>query len=192
MEIILASQSPRRKEIMEGAGFSVRIIPSDVEETVDKSLSPGELVKSLAGQKARAVAAAYPDRIVLGADTMVVEGGELLGKPKDEADARDMLRRLSGRCHEVYTGFCLIKSGKAVSDYDCTKVFFKELSDAEIEAYIRSGEPMDKAGAYGIQGLGMRFIPRIEGDFYNVMGLPVVKVAEALKQFSEFDTETEF
>lgn len=192
MEIILASQSPRRKEIMEGAGFSVRVVPSDVEENADKSLKPEDLVQSLAAQKARAVAAGHPDAVVLGADTLVVLDGALLGKPKDEADAYGMLKSLSGRAHEVYTGFCLVKAGKVLCGVDCTKVFFKPLSDSEIEAYIKSGEPMDKAGAYGIQGLGMRFIPRIEGDYYNVMGLPIVKVCEALKELDESDTEMEF
>lgn len=182
--MILASQSPRRIELMREAGFEVRVIPADIDETAHDNEGPFELVERLARAKARAVAAehAKPGETVIAADTIVAEGGLLLGKPSDEEDAKRMLRALSGTTHQVATGVCIVRGEEIHSFIDITDVTFFDVSDAEIEAYVASGEPMDKAGAYGIQGTGGRMlVERIDGDFYNVVGLPIAKVVRALR-----------
>ena len=182
MAFYLASASPRRKELLAKAGikdFSIR--PADVDEELDPSLLPHEAVMQLASRKAEAAALDLTeDDWVLAADTLVYLDNVALGKPRDEEDACSMLKALAGRSHEVYTGMCLKRGDICVCEYECTRVFFSELTDEEIWAYIRTGEPMDKAGAYGVQGAAGAFIPRIEGDYYNVMGLPVSRLYKML------------
>jgi septum formation protein len=179
--LVLASQSPRRAEILKQAGmkFTVRVAE------VDESPLPGEraedYVQRLAERKALAIHAA-PDEIVLGADTTVVIGDEMLAKPADAADARRMLGLLAGRRHEVMTGICLKRGQVVVRDWGVTKVWFGAMSEAEIEEYVAGGEPMDKAGAYAIQGLASKYIERIDGCYFNVVGLPVSLVYRRLKE----------
>ena len=185
--LILASSSPRRKELVARLGVPYEICPSNADEHVCALLAPAELVKALSRRKAEEVASRRPDGLVLGVDTVVALDGRILGKPKDERDAKEMLRLLSGRTHEVYSGFTLIGSGKVYSESVCTTVRFASLSDEEIERYIASGEPADKAGAYGIQGLGGLFVRGIAGDYYNVVGFPLQSIYEALKK--EFGAE---
>ena len=186
--MILASQSPRRIELMREAGFDVDVMPADIDETARAGESPFELVERLARAKAQTVAAtdAAAGETVVAADTIVTLNGEILGKPADEADARRMLRELSGRTHQVATGVCIVCDGKAESFVDVTDVTFFKLADEEIEAYVASGETMDKAGAYGIQGIGGRMlVERINGDFYTVVGLPIAQVARRLKAYTQ-------
>jgi septum formation protein len=171
--IVLASGSPRRGEILSNAGIAYRReIPAGIDETPAPGEAPRDYVMRLAREKASAIAA-DPERIVLGADTAVVIEGEILGKPSDTSDAARMLQRLSGRMHEVITGICLSSPRGQVVDAASTRVWFTTLSGPEIEAYVASGEPMDKAGAYGIQGLASKFVTRIDGCYFNVMGLPI-------------------
>ncbi len=183
--IILASASPRRKEILEKTGLKFRTDESDYEEKMVSGLKPHELAVLLSRKKARVVARRYRDAIIIAADTVVVLRGRLFGKPRDAEEARKMLKALSGKSHYVITGFTIIDTEikKELSRSIETKVFFKRLSAVEIEAYIRSGEPLDKAGAYGIQGLGAVIVKKMEGDFFNVMGLPLNAVVESLKKF---------
>ena len=181
MEIILASGSPRRRELMEMlCPDRLRILPAVGEESADPALPPDELVKVLSRHKAEEVAARYaaPEDVVIGADTVVA----LDGKPRDAADAHRMLRALSGRSHSVFTGVTVIRGGELRSHAERTEVFFRPLSDGEIERYIATGEPMDKAGAYGAQGWASLFVERLEGDFFNVMGLPLCALGQLLKQ----------
>ncbi len=162
----------------------VRVLPAAGEERADPSLPPDELVKALSRRKAEEVAArcAGTDDAVVGADTVVVLDGEVLGKPRDAGDARRMLRALSGRSHTVFTGVTVIRGGTTLSHAERTEVFFRPLSDGEIDRYIATGEPMDKAGAYGAQGLASLFVERLDGDFFNVMGLPLCALGKLLKQ----------
>jgi septum formation protein len=177
--LILASQSPRRRELLSTAGFQFIVRSWPVEEVRAPGESPVEYVRRLARAKAEA-ACAGPDEIVLGADTVVVLGDRVLEKPVDAGDAREMLRALSAREQVVVTGICLlsplIKPEGAIVDHESTRVHFVELTDAEIGAYVLSGEPMDKAGGYAIQGLASKFVDRIEGCYFNVMGLPLAMV----------------
>ena len=173
--LVLASQSPRRREILTQAGIPFVIRTAPVDESPLAGERAEDYVRRLAEAKARAVAA-EPDEVVLGADTTVVVDGEILAKPEDAADAALMLRRLSGRRHEVMTGICLKRGERVVVDHAGTHVWFAAMTEGEIEAYAASGEPMDKAGAYAIQGLASKFIERIDGDYYNVVGLPVALV----------------
>ncbi len=181
MEIVLASASPRRKELLSAAGMEFTICASDCDEKVPNGLLPGDTAVSIASQKALNVAAKHPASTVIGADTIVVINSEILGKPKDEADAKRMLGLLSGNTHEVYTGVCIVKDGRETSFFECTEVTFYQLSSAEIDRYVSTGEPMDKAGAYGIQGKGALLVKGISGDYLNVVGLPVAKLAGILK-----------
>jgi len=182
--IVLASASPRRGEILLNAGIPYsREVPDGVDETPEPGEDPREYVMRLARAKAGAIAA-NADRIVLGADTTVVIDGRIFGKPSDESDAARMLRNLSGRAHEVMTGFCLMDRGGVVIDSATTRVWFATLSEQEIESYVASGEPMDKAGAYGIQKLGSRFVTRVEGCYFNVMGLPISLVYSHLRRMN--------
>jgi septum formation protein len=178
--LILASQSPRRAEILRQAGipFTVRAVP--IDETPADGERPEKCVQRLAAEKALAVAC-RPEDTVLGADTTVVIDGEMLAKPADARDARRMLGLLSGRKHEVLTGIAVRRGAEVVSDWAATEVWFATLSDAEIDEYVASGEPMDKAGAYAIQGLASKHIEKIEGCYFNVMGLPVALVYRHLK-----------
>ena len=186
--LVLASQSPRRSQILRHAGMEFTVRVADVDESVLAGESPANYVQRLAAAKAYAIDAAAGET-VLGADTTVVIDGEILAKPVDAADARRMLARLSGRRHEVLTGICLRRGADATRDYVTTGVVFATLSHAEIDQYVASGEPMDKAGAYAIQGLASKFVERIEGDYFNVMGLPVALVYRRLQE-AHFHAET--
>lgn len=185
MTIILASGSPRRRELLERMGIEeFDIITSDVDETVDDDLPPAEQVERLSRRKADAVAAeASPDALVIAADTVVALDGTVLGKPADEEDAFRMLSALSGVRHHVYTGVTVVQGGRVLTRHEVTAVDFRSLEAEEVELYIATGECMDKAGAYGIQGYGALLVEGIVGDYYNVMGLPVVLLAQMLKQF---------
>jgi septum formation protein len=177
--LVLASRSPRRAELLRAAGFEFDVRVADIDETPLKNEVPGDYVLRLAEEKAAAVPAAQ-DEIVLAADTCVVLGSEIMGKPKDADDASRMLTALQGRRHEVITGICIRQGNSSVRECASTYVWFCPLSEDEIGAYVASGEPMDKAGAYGIQGLASRFIDRIEGSYTNVVGLPVSLVYRLL------------
>lgn len=186
--MILASQSPRRIELMREAGFDPRVIPADIDETARDGEGPFELVERLAKAKAQAVASSHAagDEVVVAADTIVALEGTLLGKPADETDARRMLRALSGKTHQVATGVCIVRGARVESFVDITDVTFYPLGDEEIDGYVATGEPLDKAGAYGIQGKhGRMLVEKIDGDFYNVVGLPIAKVARALDPGTE-------
>lgn len=174
--MILASNSPRRREILENFGFSLKIISKNIDETSSKE-DVKEKIIDIAQQKVMAVALDYPDENVVGADTVVVVDGRILGKPHSREEAFEMLKSLSGKSHEVITAYSFINLNKQISysDAEVTKVFFKPLSDEEINWYISTKEPMDKAGAYGIQGKGALFVEKIEGDFFSVMGFPLGK-----------------
>ncbi|HJG86633.1 Maf family protein [Pseudoflavonifractor capillosus] len=185
MNIILASQSPRRKELLERMGIrDFETISPNVDESVFHGLPPEELVRRLSAEKAAAVAGrAGEDAIVIAADTVVALEGAVLGKPADELDAFKMLSALSGVRHQVYTGVTVCRGGEKQTAHEVTDVTFRELSEEEIEHYIATGEPMDKAGAYGIQGYGALLIQGISGDYYNVMGLPVCRLSGMLARF---------
>ena len=181
--IILASGSPRRQELLQQIGVPYEVVKSDAEEVLDAVEGPRALAVENARRKAMAVAKRYPGRIVLGADTVVFQDGAVYGKPKDAEDARNMLRSFAGRRHDVVTGVAIVaKDGVCYTDATETKVFFADLTDDEIAAYIATGEPMDKAGAYAVQGRAAAFIPRIEGSFSNVVGLPLAEVASLLRE----------
>lgn len=182
--LILASASPRRIELLGTLKIEFEVIPSNVDETVDGGYTPGMLVEMLARTKASAVAKSRPDDLILGADTVVVLDEKVLGKPADGEDAARMLRMLQGRRHEVYTGVCLKrgKDGFERSAHEVTEVRFLPMTEEEIAAYVRTDEPLDKAGAYAIQGFGSLFISGITGDYFNVVGLPIRLVATLLKE----------
>ena len=184
-DIILASGSPRRRELMQMlCPEGLRIIPAVGEEKADPALPPDRLVEELSSAKAFEVASrcADADAVVIGADTVVVLDGSILGKPRDAADARRMLKSLSGRSHTVFTGVTVLRGGKALKCAERTEVFFRPLTDDEIDRYIATGEPMDKAGAYGAQGWASLFVERLDGDFFNVMGLPLCRLGLMLKE----------
>ncbi len=185
MDIILASQSPRRRELLGQMGLrGFKINSPDVDETVEENLHPAQVVEELSLRKARAVAAhADEDDLIIAADTVVALEGTVLGKPADEGDAFTMLSALSGNRHYVYTGVTVIRGERVLTAHEMTVVNFRELEPREIEDYIATGEPMDKAGAYGIQGLGAMLVSGIEGDYFNVMGLPVFRLSRMLAQF---------
>jgi septum formation protein len=182
MRLVLASGSPRRKELLAAAGFSFDVTPVRVDETRQPNEDATSYVTRLARAKALAAAPSHADRIVIAADTVVVVDGEVLGKPRGAEDATRMLRLLSGRAHEVLTGVAIFARGRIVTAVERTMVWFVRLSDSEISWYVASGEPLDKAGAYAIQALGSRFVPRIDGSYTNVVGLPVTTVLELLGQ----------
>jgi septum formation protein len=180
--LILASKSPRRKELLEQAGLIFAVFPSCVDEDGINITVPENLVKTLAEAKAKNVAEAYPESWVIGADTIVLINGEILGKPESKEAARQMIQRLNGQTHEVYTGYaiCCEALKTCLSGVEKTEVHFKNLSELEIEWYIQTEEPFDKAGAYAIQGLGSFLVRRICGSYTNVVGLPVCEVLEHL------------
>jgi septum formation protein len=182
MRIILASGSPRRRELLAAAGLEFEVIPSPAEEIHDAAMGMAELCEENARLKAAAVAIHHRDAVVIGADTLVFLDGEPLGKPKDMAEAESMLRRLSGKTNQVCTGVCILGPGeKATSLHVVTDVFFRELDDETLFAYLAKTQPLDKAGAYGIQDCGEMIIERIEGAYDNVMGLPVEQVLQVLE-----------
>jgi septum formation protein len=183
--IVLASRSPRRKELLERIGIdNFAIAAPDIDEWYPEGLSPRKTVEYISAEKAAAAAnMAAPEDIVITADTMVFLGDARLGKPKDADEAFSMLSSLSGKKHVVCTGVTVSQGNRLLTDSVSTDVYFRELLPEEIRAYIRTGEPMDKAGAYGVQGLGALFVERIDGDFFNVMGLPLVKLSRMLARF---------
>ena len=180
--MILASRSPRRAELLASAGIAFEVLAADVDETPYPNEAPDAYVERLAIEKARAVSALRPEARVLGADTTVTIDGEILGKPVDEADAQRMLRLLNGRAHDVHTGIALVSRDGIRSAVDTTRVWFSAMTDEDISWYIATGEPVDRAGAYAIQGFASRFIPRIEGSYSNVVGLPVALVSSILNE----------
>ena len=188
MELILASRSPRRRELLKKAGFEFTVQVAEVDESRRPAESAQDYVKRTAREKALAVARAVPAGVrVLGADTAVVTAGQILGKPRDAADAVRMLRLLSGGTHYVITGVCVARAPKKIEalEHFATTVIFKPLSEDEIERYAASGEPLDKAGAYAIQGQAAKFVERVEGSIENVIGLPVEEVAGILKALAQ-------
>ncbi|MDI0265786.1 Maf family protein [Clostridioides difficile] len=184
MNIILASASPRRKEILENTNVIFDIIKSEIDEIILEGEAPKHLVMRLAFEKSMSVASEHNEDVVIGADTVVVLDNAILGKPKDESCARDMLKRLSGREHQVITGISLINlcEDKKVIDYVISNVKFKTLSEQDIEDYLRTKESFDKAGAYGIQGYGALLVEEIKGDYFNIVGLPISKLGDLLKE----------
>ena len=183
--LILASASPRRRELLTQAGFAFQVAIADIPELREPTEDAIRFTTRLARQKAEAVAARLPasprDALILGADTVVVIAGEILGKPKDAADAACMLRLLSNRTHQVVTGICLLRGKQRQSAAEVTFVRFSAISDPEIDAYVATGEPLDKAGAYAIQGYAARWIPRIQGCYFNVVGLPLALVSSMIE-----------
>ena len=185
MSIILASQSPRRRELLAQMGVpQFEVVPALGEEIASPGLSSAQLVEVLSRQKAEEVAVqAGPDDVVIAADTVVAVDGAVLGKPRDPADAARMLSLLSGRAHTVYTGVTVRRGTFSRTAHEATQVRFRPLTQSEISAYIATGEPMDKAGAYGVQGKGALLVERLDGDFFNVMGLPVLRLSQMLLHF---------
>ncbi len=183
MDIILASQSPRRRELLERLGLTFEVHAADIDETMDDENPVADEVARLSRRKAEAVAKTRPeDDLIIAADTVVVLDHRVLGKPKSEAEAAGMLKALSGRSHQVMTGVTARRGGRVLTGTEITEVHFRALSPQEIAAYVATGEPMDKAGAYGVQGLGSIFVDRLGGDYYNVMGLPVCRLAGMLRE----------
>ncbi len=185
MKLILASASPRRQELIALISQNVVCAPSGVDEVIPEDTEALDIPLCLATQKAEAVAEKFPDEMVIGCDTSVILGSEILGKPKDKADARRMINALSGKVHQVVTGCALFYKGKSVGFSNVTEVEFFDLSDEEIENYINTSEPYDKAGGYGIQGKAGLFVKGIKGDYFNVVGLPVAELYRQIKAFAE-------
>lgn len=184
MDIVLASQSPRRKELLTQMGLSYRVHAVDIDEHMERKLPPGPLVEAISREKANACAALEgPSALIIAADTVVARDHAVLGKPHSPEEAAGMLRALSGADHQVYTGFTVRQGEHSVTRSERTLVSFRPLSEEEITAYVSTGEPMDKAGSYGIQGLGSLLITGIQGDYFNVMGLPVCALGQVLKEF---------
>jgi septum formation protein len=183
--IVLASASPRRKELLEKTDLTFTVDTAGYEENMQSGLSPRALARLLSLEKAKAVAGKYRNAVIIAADTFIVFRKRILGKPHTKDEARKMLRILNGRGHSVITGFTILdtETNRKVSRSVVTKVFFRNLTPEEIDAYVESGEPLDKAGAYAVQGLGSAIVRRIEGDYFNVVGLPVSSLVEELKKF---------
>lgn len=179
MQLILASQSPRRRELLGLFGIPFTVRCADIDETMDPAKPPAEEVARVSLAKAMAIPR-QPEDVVIAADTVVVLGGQVLGKPRDEAHAVQMLTALSGRDHQVMTGMAVLRGDRVITDTQITDIHFRALSQKEIRAYVATGEPMDKAGAYGIQGGAALFAERLQGDYYNVMGLPVCRLYQLL------------
>ena len=182
--LVLASASPRRVALLRQVGATFTVVDPGPDRDWPGAAGPRHGVRALALEKARRVAARRPGRVVIGADTVVVLRGERLGKPRDVQEAADMMRRLHGRTHEVWTGIAVVRDGELRTAAECASVQFTRLTPAEIEAYARSGEPLDKAGGYGIQGLAGQFVRRIDGDYTTVVGLPLARLRQVLAEFS--------
>lgn len=182
MHIILASQSPRRRELLELMGLEFQVRVADIDETMDLNADPADEVARVSAAKANAIEAG-PEDLVLAADTIVVCQGRILGKPHSPREAREMLKLLSGRDHQVMTGYTLRRGDKILTHTEVSHIHFRPLLPEEIRAYVETGEPMDKAGAYGIQGKAALFVSRLEGDYYNVMGLPLCALTQSLRDF---------
>lgn len=184
MKIILASQSPRRRELLERMGLmDFEICPAQGEERAEPGLTPDRLVEELSAAKAREIALLQPEALVIAADTVVAVDGRVLGKPRSRQEAEQMLALLSGRSHRVYTGVTVRQGEREQVDHEVTEVVFAPLTPEQIRAYVDTAEPMDKAGSYGIQGRGCVLVEGIRGDYYNVVGLPVCRLAGMLRQF---------
>jgi nucleoside triphosphate pyrophosphatase len=181
VRIVLASQSPRRRELLSLIGIPHEVMPADLDETLLPGESPMEHAERLARSKAETVAAREPAAVVIGSDTIVVLDGEILGKPRDGAEAAATLRQLSGRTHTVHTAVAVSHRGRTVSGIESVEVTFRPLTDAQIRSYIATGEPMDKAGAYGIQGYGAVIVERVHGDYFAVMGLALGRLVSLLE-----------
>ena len=190
-KIILASSSPRRRELMAQAELKFDVCIKNVDETIPEGMNPADAVEMTASKKAMAVAQINEDAIVVGADTVVVYNDKILGKPKDKEDACRMLRMLSGREHEVITGVCLMHNKKSQTFHCVSKVKFYDLTDEQIKHYVACGEPMDKAGAYGIQGKGCVLVEKIEGDYFNIVGLPIARVVREIRRIEAKEKESE-
>lgn len=184
MDIVLASQSPRRRELLGQLGLEFRILAPEIDERMDRSFPPADLVERISLEKARATQTlAGPEAIVVAADTVVTLDGAVLGKPRDGADAVRMLSALSGRRHHVYTGLTILRGDAQDTGHEVTEVAFRPLTPREISDYVSTGEPLDKAGAYGIQGYGSLLVESIRGDYSNVVGLPLCRLGQMLAQF---------
>ncbi|MGI6508986.1 MAG: Maf family protein [Erysipelotrichaceae bacterium] len=181
-KLILASKSPRRKELLELLGFDFDVISSEVDEVSSEDLSPEEMVKALAYQKAKAVFETHPDNVVLGSDTIVVVDDEILGKPKNERQAKEMMLKMKDREHQVITGVAVLSKKEEIIFSDISNVHFNDIEEAEIDRYVKTDEPYDKAGGYAIQGWAARYISAIEGNYYTIMGLPLDKVFKYVKK----------
>ena len=181
VRIVLASQSPRRRELLSLVGIPHEVRPADLDESILPGESPVEHAERLARSKAETVAAGEPAAVVIGSDTIVVLDGDILGKPRDVVEAAAMLRRLSGRTHTVHTAVAVARNGRTVSGIESVEVTFRPLTDSQIETYIATGEPMDKAGAYGIQGYGAVIVERVHGDYFAVMGLALGRLVALLE-----------
>lgn len=181
MKIILASNSPRRTEILKLANIDHQVVTSNIIEVVNSKLTPTEVVQDLAMQKASDVASRYPNDLIIGADTVVVINNEILGKPHTEQEAYEMISKISGQTHEVITGVCIVKNKQIETFAEHTYVTFYQMTNQEIIEYIHTEQVYDKAGAYAIQGIGCRYIKKIDGDYYNVMGLPISKLYHYLQ-----------
>lgn len=184
VRLLLASASPRRAHLLRAAGYEFDVAPVDIDERRLPAEPANDYVLRLAHAKAAFAAATAPDRMVLGADTVVVDDDRILGKPVDDEQAAEMLRLLSGRAHKVVTGVALRRGTLEVHALETTRVHFVELSDEQVRWYVATGEPSDKAGAYAVQGLGSRFVSRIEGSYSNVVGLPITVVGRLLRELS--------
>lgn len=182
-KIILASQSPRRCELLSYLELSFDIAAADVDERICQRIPIEEAIMQLAAKKAKAISEKHPESIVIGADTVVVIEDEILGKPKNEEDAVSMLKKLSGKTHQVITGVCILLNDHCDQFYNMTNVTFYPLEEEEILHYVESKDPLDKAGAYAIQGKSSVFIEKIDGDYYSVMGLPIAQLKQHLKKF---------
>jgi septum formation protein len=184
-KVVLASASPRRKELLEKIGLIFVVDPSDYPEDLTDDMNPLDFAKAISLEKAKTVASKYPDSLIIAADTFGVLRGKIIGKPHTTEEACQMLRALRGKSHRVITGFTILdtKSQHTITRAVETRVYFSKLSDEEIDNYVKSGEPLDKAGAYAIQGLGSVIVEKISGDYYNVMGLPLQALTESLKEF---------
>ena len=187
LSVVLASGSPRRRELLHRIFNEFDVIPSDVEEVVPEGLAPCDQAQYLASLKAASLAERFPERLIIGSDTVVIVDGQVMGKPADEEDAKRMLRSLSGRKHTVATGCALFLNGRQLAFVEETEVEFYPMSEQEIEDYVKSGDPMDKAGAYGIQSGAALFVKGIQGDYSTVMGLPVARLYQELKAFLEIE-----
>lgn len=184
MELILASRSPRRQQLLEQMGLHFRVLSADVDETMDLERPVDQEIGRVSRLKAEAVRELVsPEAVIVAADTLVCIDGKRLGKPCDMAQAAAMLRQLSGRAHTVMTGVSVLCGQRVETFTETTHIHFRQLSEAEIQAYVATGEPMDKAGAYGIQGLAALFVCALDGDYYNVMGLPVCRLTQVLRSF---------
>lgn len=184
-QVILASASPRRKKLLEQIGLTIKVVPSSIDEKLNPRLGPKGQAEELSLEKAHFVAEKYPDHVIIAADTIVYIQGDILGKPKNMDEAKRMIKKLQGKTHSVFTGFTILHQAtkKTITDSVETKVTFRKLNDSEIKNYLKKEKPLDKAGGYGVQGIGAVLLESIKGDFFNVVGLPLSKVIPALKKF---------